>query len=108
MFRYLPPHALGGRAHVIIDGAPRRGTAYTLSHWPGTPTPPGLNADLSARSYVMRSNTRSYSPVCQSVSIDHYDVDGVGWRWRSRWSPDSMPSMGHFWWRPPESVTSMW
>jgi hypothetical protein len=78
MFRYLPPHALGGRAHVIIDGAPRRGTAYTLSHWPGTPTPPGLNADLSAE--IVRHALEHPELLPGSVkvsSIDHYDVDGV-------------------------------
>jgi hypothetical protein len=63
---------------VIVDGAPRVGSLYTLSHWPDTPTPEGLRADLSAeiaRSAIARPE---FLPSeVDLVSIDHYDVDGV-------------------------------
>jgi len=78
MFRYVQPHLLDDRAHVIVDGAPRRGTAYTLSHWPGTPTPPGLGADLSAEIVRHALDHPELLPDPVNVaSIDHYDVDGV-------------------------------
>jgi hypothetical protein len=63
---------------VIVDGAPRRGTLYTLSHWPGTPTPPGLRADLSAEIVRHALDHPELLPGAAEVaSIDHYDVDGV-------------------------------
>ena len=59
--------------------APARGaTVYTLSHWPGTPTPPGLEGDLSAE--IVRHGLRQpglLPPEVEVASIDHYDVDGV-------------------------------
>jgi hypothetical protein len=77
-FRYVPSHLLDGRAHVIVDGAPRRGTVYTLSHWPGTPTPPGVRADLSAEIVRHALDHPELLPGAADVaSIDHYDVDGV-------------------------------
>lgn len=78
MLRYVPAHLLDGRSHVIVDGAPRRGTAYTLSHWPGTPTPPGVRADLSAE--IVRhalEHPELLPETTELASIDHYDVDGV-------------------------------
>jgi len=78
LFRYVPPHLLSGRPHVIIDGAARRGTAYTLSHWPRTPTPPALRADLSAEIARLALRHPEHLPADVGlVSIDHYDVDGV-------------------------------
>ncbi len=77
-FRYVPPQLLAGQAHVVIDGAPRRGTAYTLSHWPHTPTPAELDADLSTE--IVRQalhHPESLPPDIDVASIDHYDVDGV-------------------------------
>jgi len=52
MRRYVPVHLLEGRPHIMVDGAPRPGTMCTLSHWPGTPTPAALSADLSAEIVV--------------------------------------------------------
>ncbi len=63
---------------MIVDGAPRPGTAYTLSHWPHTPTPPDLDADLSTE--IVRLALRRperLPPGIGVASIDHYDVDGV-------------------------------
>jgi hypothetical protein len=77
-FRFVPPHLLDGQPHVIVDGAPRVGSVYTLSHWPDTPTPVGLRADLSAeiaRSAIARPEL--LPSEVDLVSIDHYDVDGV-------------------------------
>jgi hypothetical protein len=75
---YVPAHLLGDRTHVIIDGAPREATAFTLSHWPNTPTPPGVNADLSTEivRLALRRPDLLPSPL-ETASIDHYDVDGL-------------------------------
>ncbi len=78
MFRFVPPHLLSGQAHVIVDGAPRPGTAYTLSHWPHTPTPGPLRADLSAEIARRALARPDHLPAEVGVaSVDHYDVDGV-------------------------------
>lgn len=63
---------------MIIDGAPRPGTVLTLSHWPGTPTPKELWADLSAEIVRRaRADARIFSHGVRVATIDHYDVDGV-------------------------------
>jgi hypothetical protein len=78
IFRYVPVHLLTGEPHVIVDGAPRAGTAYTLSHWPRTPTPPSLHGDLSAEIVRAALTYPERRPdETEVVSVDHYDVDGV-------------------------------
>lgn len=63
---------------MIVDGAAREATTYTLSHWPGTPTPPGLDGDLSAEIVRLARRRPELLPAELAVaSIDHYDVDGV-------------------------------
>ena len=63
---------------MIVDGAQRPGTAYTLSHWPGTPTPPAFAADLSAEIARNALAHRHAIPAEPRVaSIDHYDADGL-------------------------------
>ena len=77
-FDYVPAARLEGRPHVMVDGAPRAGTVFTLSHWPRTPTPPWLRGDLSAelvRDALRRR--RSLPPAPATASLDHYAVDGV-------------------------------
>ncbi len=63
---------------MIVDGAPSRGAVYTLSHWPRTPTPGGLRADLSAEVARAAGARPDLLPADVDVaSVDHYDVDGV-------------------------------
>jgi len=73
---YVPVDELGGRPHVIVDGAPRPGTVLTLSHWPGTPTPEGLWSDVSA-GIVRHALAGTRLSAVEAVSIDHVDADGV-------------------------------
>jgi hypothetical protein len=76
--RYVPVAELDGRSHVVVDGAARAGTAWTLSHWPATPTPRGLWADTSAE-IVLRALElpRRLPPVPELATVDHYDADGA-------------------------------
>jgi hypothetical protein len=76
--RYVPAGLLAGERHVIVDGAPRPGTVCTLSHWPGTPTPPELWHDVSA-GIVMRAlaSPELVPDGVEAASVDHYDADGV-------------------------------
>jgi len=77
MRTYVPAQLLGGRPHVMVDGAPRPGTVLTLSHWPGTPTPEPLWADLSAEIVLRALERPGVVGTVDAVSIDHYDEDGV-------------------------------
>ena len=77
MRHYVPAQDLGGRPHLIVDGAPRPGTVCTLSHWPRTPTPDALRADLSAEIALRALERPDLVPDVDAVSIDHYDEDGL-------------------------------
>lgn len=75
--RYVPPAELDGRRHVLVDGAPREGTVLTLSHWPGTPTPPGLRADLSTETAVLARRRHQLPAGIDLVTVDHADEDAT-------------------------------
>jgi hypothetical protein len=63
---------------VVVDGAPRPGTACTLSHWPGTPTPRSLWADTSAEIVLRaRRHPRALPAGVELATIDHFDADGA-------------------------------
>jgi hypothetical protein len=75
--RYVGYPALDGVPNVIVDGAATDGTVLTLSHWPQSPIPPGLQADLSAQmafAYLYRGDLHTPAEV---VSNNHFDQDGL-------------------------------
>ncbi|MGH9129829.1 MAG: DUF6687 family protein [Acidimicrobiales bacterium] len=74
---YEPYSLLRGRPHVMVDGAPALGTVLTLSHWPGTPTPVALRADLSAQSALRWRESPGPWAGAGLVSTDHLDQDGL-------------------------------
>jgi len=72
------PAELAGRPHVMVDGAPADGTVLTVSHWPRTPTPVELWADLSTESAVALRHRPDWWPEGVGlVTADHADVDAV-------------------------------
>ncbi len=74
---YVPYGELGGRPNVIVDGSAARGTVLCLSHWPGTPTPPDLQADLSAEMAFRYLRTFDRHGDARLVSNNHADQDGL-------------------------------
>lgn len=61
----------------MVDGAPVPGTVLTLSHWPASPTPVPLRADLSAQ-IALRWNERGRRwPGAELATVDHLDQDGL-------------------------------
>ncbi len=75
---FVPVEELGGRPHVMVDGAPRPGTLLTLSHWPSSPTPGRLARDLSAEiALAYLTERRHWCAGCEAVSVDHLDQDGL-------------------------------
>lgn len=79
--RYEPYFALGGRPHVLVDGAPASGTVLTLSHWPGTPTPGSLRADLSVESALAWWASPGHPAAADVATTDHLDQDGLAGLW---------------------------
>jgi hypothetical protein len=74
--KYVPHHRLGGQAHVVVDGSATEGTVLTISHWPQSPTPPGLGADLSAE-MAFAFLDRPDLPHPAAVTNNHFDQDGL-------------------------------
>ncbi|HLI16304.1 MAG TPA: DUF6687 family protein [Acidimicrobiales bacterium] len=75
---YVPVDALAGRAHVVVDGAPRPGSVLVLSHWPSTPAPAGLRRDLSAEmAFAWLARHPRWPASAAAVTTDHLDEDGL-------------------------------
>jgi hypothetical protein len=75
--RYAPYDEAAGGPNVIVDGAATTSTVLTISHWPRTAAPPGLEADLSAEmafAYLARPDLHGRAEV---VSNNHFDQDGL-------------------------------
>ena len=45
--KYVPYSDLSGVPNIIVDGAAQEDTVLTLSHWPGSGSPPEFRADTS-------------------------------------------------------------
>jgi hypothetical protein len=67
--------------NIIVDGAAQDDTVLTLSHWPGSGSPPEFRADTSAEmvlNYLATPGARKqYAPNIQAVSNNHFDEDGL-------------------------------
>lgn len=74
---YRPYHLLGGVPNVVVDGSPTAGTVLTLSHWPRTPCPAGLEADLSAEMAFAYLRAPNLHGAAEAVSNNHFDQDGL-------------------------------
>ncbi len=61
----------------MVDGAARPGSALVLSHWPHSPTPEAVWADLSAEISLRYVESRLPFPAAECVTIDHPDEDGI-------------------------------
>lgn len=74
---FAPYHLMNGSPNVVVDGSATDGTVLTLSHWPQSIIPPGLEADLSAQmalAYLDRWDLHGPATV---VSNNHFDQDGL-------------------------------
>jgi hypothetical protein len=79
--KYVPYTELSGRPNIIVDGAGQEDTVLTLSHWPGSGSPPEFRADTSAEIVLNYLSTegakRQYAPKVKAVSNNHFDEDGL-------------------------------
>lgn len=74
---FLALSEVDGRPNVMADGAALASTVLTLSHWPGSPTPPELHHDLSAGIAFRYLRSRRRWPAAEAVTTDHFDQDGL-------------------------------
>lgn len=75
--QFAPYHLMDGAANVIVDGSATDNTVLTLSHWPHSVVPSGLEADLSAEiAFRYLSRADLYEPATV-VSNNHFDQDGL-------------------------------
>lgn len=74
---FLALSELDGRPNLMADGAALPSTVLTLSHWPGSPTPPELRHDLSAGIAFRYVRSRRRWPAAEAVTADHFDQDGL-------------------------------
>jgi hypothetical protein len=76
--RYLPYDETTDVPNVVVDGSPNRSTVLTLTHWPGIPSPPDVEADLSAQMafrYLDRGG--DLHGDAEVVTNNHFDQDGL-------------------------------
>ncbi len=79
--KYVPYTELSGVPNVIVDGAAQEDTVLTLSHWPGSGSPPEFRADTSTEivlNYLTTPGAREqYAPNVKAVSNNHFDEEGL-------------------------------
>jgi hypothetical protein len=67
--------------NIIVDGAAQEDTVLTLSHWPGSGSPPEFRADTSTElvlNYLAAPGAKKqYAPKVNAVSNNHFDEDGL-------------------------------
>ena len=78
--RYRGYEASRSEPNIVVDGSPNDATVLTLTHWPGFPVEPALQADLSAEIvflYLDRLLSTGEAPAAPVVTNNHFDQDGL-------------------------------
>jgi hypothetical protein len=75
--RFVAYEELGDTPNVVVDGAAAPSTRLTLSHWPGSPTPPEVRDDLSAQIAFHALERPGWFDGIDVVSNNHFDQDGL-------------------------------
>ncbi len=75
--RFVAYEDLGDTPNVVVDGAATASTRLTLSHWPGSPTPPEVRDDLSAQIAFHALERPDWFDGIDVVSNNHFDQDGL-------------------------------
>lgn len=71
---------LDGIPHVMVDALRSGSTVLELSHWPGNRTPARYKADVSTQivmSLLAADECAQVLAGVETVSCDHFDVDGL-------------------------------
>ena len=75
--RFVPYADAAATPNVVVDGAAAEATRLTLSHWPGSPTPRELLADLSAEIAMRALDEPGRFDGVEAVTNNHFDQDGL-------------------------------
>lgn len=76
--RYEPYEDAVGVSNVVVDGSANASTVLTISHWPGTPAPPGCEADTSAQmAFLYLDRGADLHGDAAVVTNNHFDQDGL-------------------------------
>jgi hypothetical protein len=79
--KYKAYSNLDGVPNIIVDGAAQQDTVLTLSHWPGSGSPPEFRADTSTEivlNYLATPGAPAeHAPNVRVVSNNHFDEDGL-------------------------------
>jgi hypothetical protein len=74
---FLAYERLADTPNVVVDGAAAASTRLTLSHWPGSPTPEEVRADLSAEIALLALDRPEWFTGLGAVTNNHFDQDGL-------------------------------
>lgn len=76
--RYVGYEQSADVANVVVDGSPNAGTVLVLSHWPGMPSPAGVDADTSCQ-MVFRylDSGAGLHGDAGAATNNHFDQDGL-------------------------------
>jgi hypothetical protein len=75
--RFVPYEETRSIPNVIVDGARNEATTLTLSHWPKSGMPPGLEADTSTGIVFNYLDRPRFHVETGIVSNNHFDEDGL-------------------------------
>jgi hypothetical protein len=75
--RFVRFSELEGNPNVVVDGSAGQDTRLVLSHWPGSATPEGVRADLSAQIALCALDHPEMFDGIDAVSNNHFDQDGL-------------------------------
>jgi len=80
-----------GEPNVVVDGSPNAGTVLVLSHWPGLPTPPGVEADTSCQmAFRYLDRGADLHGDARLVTNNHFDQDGLAGIYALAAPPDAL------------------
>ncbi len=75
--RFVPYGEVGGRANIVVDGAPLKSTVLTLSHWPVNATPDRFKRDTSTETVLAYVEALDPRAIAAIVTNNHFDEDGL-------------------------------
>lgn len=74
---YFSDYSSNNEPNILVDGSGNMYTVLTLSHWPRSPTPKELKADLSTEIVFNYLEKPEFHVTERAVTNNHFDEDGL-------------------------------